>query len=103
MSLPLWGVAHSQSNNLLLWVGGPTGNKLRQSVLLTIVGDYGRLWVERIMIMSDLQTAIDEAVTAAVEEAVDSYDFDPIIEDKISDYLTDNPDVLKKIIESLNK
>jgi len=53
--------------------------------------------------MSDLQTAIDEAVTAAVEEAVDSYDFDPVIEDKISDYLTDNPDVLKKIIESLNK
>ena len=70
---------------------------------LTCMGDYGILWVERIMIMSDLQTAIDEAVTAAVEEAVDSYDFDPIIEDKISDYLTDNPDVLKKIIESLNK
>ncbi len=48
--------------------------------------------------MSDLQHTIEEHAGAAVEEAVDNYDFDSIIEEAIHNYINDNPDVVRSAV-----
>ena len=48
--------------------------------------------------MSDLQHTIEEHAGAAVEEAVDNYDFDSLIEEAIHNYINDNPDVVRSAV-----
>jgi hypothetical protein len=48
--------------------------------------------------MSDLQHTIEEHAGAAVEEAVNDYDLDPIIEEAIHNYINDNPDVVRSAV-----
>ena len=48
--------------------------------------------------MSDLQNTIEEHVIGAVEDAVNNFDFDLIIEEAVDNYINDNPDVVRNAV-----
>ncbi len=48
--------------------------------------------------MSDLQNTIEEHAVAVVEDAVNDFDFDSIIEEAIHNYINDNPDVVRTAV-----
>tara|TARA_Y100000114_G_C11527346_1_gene216348 strand:- start:257 stop:478 length:222 start_codon:yes stop_codon:yes gene_type:complete len=48
--------------------------------------------------MSDLQNTIEEHAVSLVEETVNDFDFDSIIEDAIYTYINDNPDVVRNAV-----
>lgn len=48
--------------------------------------------------MSDLQNTIEEHAVSLVEETVNDFDFDSIIEEAIYNYINDNPDVVRNAV-----
>jgi len=48
--------------------------------------------------MSDLENTIKEHAVAVVEDAVNDFDFDSIIEEAIHNYINDNPDVVRNAV-----
>ena len=48
--------------------------------------------------MSDLQNTIEEHAVVVVEDAVNDFDFDSIIEEAVNNYINDNPDVVRNAV-----